>query len=175
MNQKLILKENIWENSLWWTSVLIKLWPSGTQPTILSKNGVHVRPFNRSAEKTNVLTEKPPRWSLLFRKAADLEFTPAIKLKKDSARVLQSSSLQNFGKFSLRFFLTFNGGGINSYGGVKIIWGSNIYYYSFISISLETTKRSEKWSLSFQNFFRKCECFRSCYLPISSNLLKKVL
>ena len=23
------------------------------------------------------------------------------------------------------------------------------------------------------NFFRKCECFMSCYLPTSSNLLKK--
>ena len=34
---------------------------------------------------------------------------------------------------------------------------------------------SEKWSVSFKDFFRKCECISSCYLPILLNLLKMSL
>ena len=61
-------------------------------------------------------------------------------------------------------------------GGVKIIRGSNIYYYSFIITFLlqHTTPGQMKW-VFFQNFFRKCECIMSCCLPISSNLFKKSL
>ena len=64
------------------------------------------------------------------------------------------------------FFLTFVGGW-TSMGGVKTLWGSNIYL-----ISLKTAEHSETWSISFNNFFRECECI-GCYLPICSNLLKK--
>ena len=70
--------------------------------------------------------------------------------------------------------------GETSMGGVENIWGSNIYYYinalllfHFFRIS----QHPEKWSVSFKNFVRKCQCI-SCYLPISSNLqfqLKKVI
>ena len=39
-----------------------------------------------------------------------------------------------------------------------------------ISLSLfhffRNSKVLEKRSLSFKNFFRKCECIRRCYLPI---------
>ena len=35
----------------------------------------------------------------------------------------------------------------------------------------KNSQHPEKWSVSFQNFFRKCE-YISCYLPISLNLLK---
>ena len=77
------------------------------------------------------------------------------------------------------FFLTFVAGE-TSMGGVKNIWGSNIYYYinalllfHFFRIS----QHPENWSVPFKNFVRKCQCI-SCYLPISSNLqfqLKKVI
>ena len=76
----------------------------------------------------------------------------------------------------------------------KILWWQNVFLYFwqnkplwvelkingvaiFITIllhfcyciSLETAQHPEKWSVSFKNFFKKCECIR-CYLPISSNL-----
>ena len=35
------------------------------------------------------------------------------------------------------------------------------------------SQHPEKWSVSFTIFFKKCEYIRGCYLPISSNLLKK--
>ena len=43
-------------------------------------------------------------------------------------------------------------------GELKLYEGRNIYYYN-----------------SVKNFFRKCECIGSCYVPISSNLLKTSL
>ena len=49
--------------------------------------------------------------------------------------------------------------------------GRNICFHYFIS--LERVRHPEKWSLSLINFFRKCECIRSWFLPISSNLLKR--
>ena len=55
---------------------------------------------------------------------------------------------------------------------VELKMGRNIYYY-ITTLSLfhffRNNQHSEKWSVSFRNFFRKCECI-SCYLPISSNL-----
>ena len=42
-----------------------------------------------------------------------------------------------------------------------------LHFYYFIS--LETAQHPERWSVSFKNFFKKCECIR-CYLAISSNL-----
>ena len=38
---------------------------------------------------------------------------------------------------------------------------------------LKNSQHPEKWSISFKNFFRNCEYIRSCYLMISSNLIKK--
>ena len=48
-------------------------------------------------------------------------------------------------------------------GGVIFI--TILLHYHFFRKS----QHPEKWSVSFKNFFRKCECI-SCYLPISSNL-----
>ena len=54
-------------------------------------------------------------------------------------------------------------------GRFKNIWGSNIYYY-ITTLSLfhffRNNQHSEKWSVSFKNFFRKCECigFRKDFL-----------
>ena len=42
-------------------------------------------------------------------------------------------------------------------------------------ISLETANTQKVLSVSFNNFFRKCECISNCYLLILSNLLKKLL
>ena len=44
------------------------------------------------------------------------------------------------------------------------------FWYSLFNF-FRNSQHPEKWSVSFQNFFRKCE-YISCYLPISSNLLK---
>ena len=56
-------------------------------------------------------------------------------------------------------------------GGSNIVILINLLLHFHHFISLETAKHPEKWSLSFKNFFRKCECITSCYfIP---NLLKK--
>ena len=58
-------------------------------------------------------------------------------------------------------------------GGDKPIWGElNLYAHS-LSHLFKNSQRQEKRSICFKNFFRKCECIRSCYLSIFSNLLKK--
>ena len=57
--------------------------------------------------------------------------------------------------------------------GDKLHGGSNIYYYTLYFISLETAKQHKSEVFFLNNFFRKCECIRSYYFPISSNLLKK--
>ena len=44
------------------------------------------------------------------------------------------------------------------------------FWYSLFNF-FRNSQHPEKWSVSFQNFFRKCE-YISCYLPISSNLLR---
>ena len=55
---------------------------------------------------------------------------------------------------------------------VELKIGRNIYYY-ITTLSLfhffRNNQHSEKWSVSFRNFFGKCKCI-SCYLLISSNL-----
>lgn len=61
----------------WQTRVLTKLWPCSTDPTILPKNGAHVRPHSRNAENFDVFTGKSPWWRLHFRKVPGLEFIPA--------------------------------------------------------------------------------------------------
>ena len=69
------------------------------------------------------------------------------------------------------FFLTFVAGQ-TSMGGVKSKWGSNTYYYITTLLLFHFFRNSqhpENWSVSFGNFFRKCECI-SCYFLISSNL-----
>ena len=38
---------------------------------------------------------------------------------------------------------------------------------------IRNSQHSEKSSIPCKNFFRKCEYIRSCYLPISSDLLKE--
>ena len=68
----------------------------------------------------------------------------------------------------------FCGGNFFSYicGGDEPLWGCyTISLFHFF----RNSQHSEKWSISFKNFFRKCECIRSCYLPIFSNLLRKSL
>ena len=51
-------------------------------------------------------------------------------------------------------------------GELKLYGGSNSCYYTFIISFIQKQLQPAK-------FFRKCECIRSCYLPTSSNLLKK--
>ena len=65
-------------------------------------------------------------------------------------------------------------------GGINLYWGSQNYMGGVIFIStlslfhfLKNSQHPEKWSISFKNFFRNCEYIRSCYLMISSNLLKR--
>ena len=50
MYLQLAVLKNIWEKSLLWTEILIKLRPSNTQPAISSKNGANVGPLCRSSE-----------------------------------------------------------------------------------------------------------------------------
>ena len=60
---------------------------------------------------------------------------------------------------------------------IKIMWGQNFFLLNLWGkkplwgkLKLhggETAKHPEKWSLSFKNFFWKCECISSCYLTIS--------
>ena len=52
-------------------------------------------------------------------------------------------------------------------GGVIFITTLSLFHF------FRNSQHSEKWNRSFKNFFRKCECIRTCYLPISSNLLRK--
>ena len=66
------------EKSLWWASVLDKLWPCGTQTAISSKNWANVRLLCRRTENSNMFTGKSPWWRLLFSKFADLESISAI-------------------------------------------------------------------------------------------------
>ena len=75
------LKKNILRKKSMMENVLIKLRPCSTKPEILSKvelSRAHVRPVCRSAENSNVFTEKPPQRRLIFSKVAGLEFIPAI-------------------------------------------------------------------------------------------------
>ena len=53
-------------------------------------------------------------------------------------------------------------------GGEKYLLRRFHYFISF-----ETANKPEKLSVSLKIFFRKCKYIRGCYLPISSNLLKK--
>ena len=57
-------------------------------------------------------------------------------------------------------------GELKIYGGVIFITTISLFYF------FRNWKHPENWSVSFKNFFRKCECIR-CYLRISSNLPKK--
>ena len=61
-------------------------------------------------------------------------------------------------------------GDLKLYEGV-IIFITTISLFHFF----RNSQHPEKWSVSVKNFFRKCECISSCYLPISSNLLKNSL
>ena len=64
-------------------------------------------------------------------------------------------------------------------GGIKIIWWELKIYVRVMFITtlslfhfFRNSQYPEKSSISFKNFFSKCEYMRSCYLLISSNLLK---
>ena len=50
--------------------------------------------------------------------------------------------------------------------------GTKFFHFSYISRGINHSELPEKWSVSGKNFFRKCECISSYYLPISSHLLK---
>ena len=76
---------------------------------------------------------------------------------------------QNF--MVANFFLTFVGdkslwGELKIYGGVIFITTLSLFHF------FRNSQHQEKWSISFKNLVTKCECI-SCYLLISSNLLKK--
>ena len=77
---------------------------------------------------------------------------------------------------------TFCGDKIFSYicGGNKPLWGELKLYRGVIFITtlslfhfFRYSQHPQKWSVSLKNFFRKCKYIRSCYLLISSHLLKK--
>ena len=51
----------------------------------------------------------------------------------------------------------------------QLWWYLILHFHYFIFF--RNSQHPEKWSVSFKNLFRKYECI-SCYLPISSNLLK---
>ena len=53
--------------------------------------------------------------------------------------------------------------------------GTKFFHFSYISRGINHSELPEKWSVSGKNFFRKCECISSCYLPIFSILLKNSL
>ena len=56
-------------------------------------------------------------------------------------------------------------------GGGGVIFSTAISLFHFF----RNRQYPEKWSVSVKDFFRKCECIRSCYLPISAILLKNSL
>ena len=72
---------------------------SSTQPSVLSKNGAHVRLSCRSTESYNILTGKCLWWRRFFTKDTSLEFIPAISLKKDS-----NSEVFSYGFFKVTIF-----------------------------------------------------------------------
>ena len=51
-------------------------------PQFYQKRGAHVRPSCRSAESSNIITDKLPWWRHIFSKNTGLEFIPAISLKR---------------------------------------------------------------------------------------------
>ena len=53
----------------------------------------------------------------------------------------------------------------------ELIFITTISSFNFF----RNSQHPEKSSVSVKNIFRKCECISSCYLPISSNLLKNSL
>ena len=57
-------------------------------------------------------------------------------------------------------------------GELKIYWGLYLLLHFHHSVSLESANTQK--GVSFKDLFKKCECI-SCYLPISSNLLKNSL
>ena len=62
--------------------------------------------------------------------------------------------------------------GINLHGGSKNYMGGVIFITTLSLFHFfRNSQHPEKRSVSFKNFFRKCACIRSCYLPISSNSL----
>ena len=61
------------------------------------------------------------------------------------------------------------GGELKLYGGVMFSTTLSLFHF------FRNSQHPEKISVSFNKFFRKCECIRIswCYLPISSNLIQK--
>ena len=53
------------------------------------------------------------------------------------------------------------------------MWGVTFITILSLFHLFRNSQNPKNQSVSVMNFFRKCECIRSCYLPISSNLLKK--
>ena len=67
------------------------------------------------------------------------------------------------GKLNLKF--AYMCGGINLYGGSYnymgwVIFITTLWLFPFF----RNSQHSEKWSVSFRNFFRKSECIRSCWM-----------
>ena len=54
-------------------------------------------------------------------------------------------------------------------GGVIFITAISLFHF------FRNRQHPEKWSVSVKDFFRKCECIRSCYLPIFAILLFALL
>ena len=65
-------------------SVLIKAAALECTTDNFTKTGIHVRPSGRSNSNSDLSTDKPPWWKLLFIKVVDLESITTILLKADS-------------------------------------------------------------------------------------------
>ena len=50
--------------------------------------------------------------------------------------------------------------------------GQVIFITTISLFHFSRNRQHPETGVSFKNFFRKCECIRSCYFPILSNLLK---
>ena len=58
-------------------------------------------------------------------------------------------------------------------GGVKIIWGSNIYYYNFIISETANTQKSEVFLLRISSGNVNASVFVTCYSNLFKNSLRK--
>ena len=63
--------------------------------------------------------------------------------------------------------------GTNLYDGSQNYMGQVIFITTISLFHFFRNSQHPETGVSFKNFFRKCECIRSCYLSVSSILPKK--